>query len=162
MIRSRVPGQSATPSGRAGGRDSRASNWLVWSQNQDVGSRRSSLRALVVDDSRVVRKILAKTLSELGFDVSESEDGKKAVERLYSGESFDLMLVDWNMPVMNGCEMVRAVRANLLLDDVKIMMVTVETSMDHVRMALEAGANEYLMKPFTQDLLIGKLQLMGI
>jgi two-component system chemotaxis response regulator CheY len=72
------------------------------------------------------------------------------------------MLVDWNMPVMNGCEMVRAVRANLLLDDIKIMMVTVETSMDHVRMALEAGANEYLMKPFTQDLLLGKLHLMGI
>jgi two-component system chemotaxis response regulator CheY len=120
------------------------------------------MRALVVDDSRVVRKILGKTLSELGFDVSESEDGKSAVERLYTGESFDVMLVDWNMPVMNGCEMVRAVRANLLLDDVKIMMVTVETSMDHVRMALEAGANEYLMKPFTQDLLLGKLHLMGI
>ena len=120
------------------------------------------MRALVVDDSRVVRKILGKTLSELGFDVSESDDGKSAVERLYTGESFDVMLVDWNMPVMNGCEMVRAVRANLLLDDVKIMMVTVETSMDHVRMALEAGANEYLMKPFTQDLLLGKLHLMGI
>jgi two-component system chemotaxis response regulator CheY len=72
------------------------------------------------------------------------------------------MLVDWNMPVMNGCDMVRTVRANLLLDDVKIIMVTVETSMEHVRMALEAGANEYLMKPFTHDLLLGKLNLMGI
>jgi two-component system chemotaxis response regulator CheY len=120
------------------------------------------MRALVVDDSRVARRIIGGTLLDLGFEVSESDDGQQAVERLYSGESFDVMLVDWNMPVMNGCEMVRAVRANLLLDEVKIMMVTVETSMDHVREALEAGANEYLMKPFTKDLLVGKLQLMGL
>jgi two-component system chemotaxis response regulator CheY len=125
-------------------------------------SRCPGMRALVVDDSRVVRMILGKTLMELGFEVSESEDGQKAIERLYRGESFDLMLVDWNMPNMNGYEMIRAVRANVLLSAVKIMMVTTETSMDHVRMALEAGANEYLMKPFTQDLLFRKLQLMGI
>jgi two-component system chemotaxis response regulator CheY len=120
------------------------------------------MRALVVDDSRVVRMILGKTLMDLGFEVSESEDGQKAIDRLYRGESFDLMLVDWNMPIMNGYEMIRAVRANVLLSEVKIMMVTTETSMEHVRMALEAGANEYLMKPFTQDLLLRKLQLMGI
>lgn len=120
------------------------------------------MRALVVDDSRVVRMILGKTLMELGFEVAESEDGQKAIERLYRGESFDLMLVDWNMPNMNGYEMICAVRTNVLLSDVKIMMVTTETSMEHVRMALEAGANEYLMKPFTQELLLKKLQLMGI
>ena len=120
------------------------------------------MRALVVDDSRVVRMILGKTLMELGFEVAESEDGQKAIDRLYMGESFDLMLVDWNMPNMNGYEMIRAVRANVLLSEVKIMMVTTETSLEHVRMALEAGANEYLMKPFTEELLLKKLQLMGI
>ena len=120
------------------------------------------MRALVVDDSRVVRMILGRTLMELGFEVAESEDGQQAIDRLYRGESFDLMLVDWNMPNMNGYEMIRAVRANVLLSEVKIMMVTTETSLEHVRMALEAGANEYLMKPFTEELLLKKLQLMGI
>lgn len=120
------------------------------------------MRALIVDDSRMVRMVLGKMLGEMGFDVLEACDGQEAIDRLYHGEHVDIMLVDWNMPVMNGYELVCAVRANVLLGDIRIMMVTTETSMEHVQKALAAGANEYLMKPFTKELLQEKLALMGI
>jgi two-component system chemotaxis response regulator CheY len=120
------------------------------------------MRALIVDDSRTVRMILGKALRELGYDVQEAEHGKEAIERLYHGETVDLLLVDWNMPVMNGYELVCQVRRNVLLDHIKIMMVTTESSMEKVQQALEAGANEYLMKPFTKDVLLEKLTLLGM
>jgi two-component system chemotaxis response regulator CheY len=120
------------------------------------------MRALVVDDSKSVRMILGKILREIGFEVAEADDGRRAIEWLNQGEPVDLMLIDWNMPVMNGYELVCAVRANALLSDVRIMMVSTETSMDHVGKALEAGADEYLMKPFTKELLVNKLALLGI
>jgi two-component system chemotaxis response regulator CheY len=72
------------------------------------------------------------------------------------------MLVDWNMPVMNGYELVCAVRANVLLSHIRIMMVTTETSMTQVEKALAAGANEYLMKPFTKEQLLEKLTILGL
>jgi two-component system chemotaxis response regulator CheY len=106
--------------------------------------------------------VLGKMLGEMGFDVLEAGDGQEAIDRLYHGEPVDLMLVDWNMPVMNGYELVCAVRANVLLNAIRIMMVTTETSMEHVQKALAAGANEYLMKPFTKELLQEKLAIMGI
>jgi two-component system chemotaxis response regulator CheY len=120
------------------------------------------MRALVVDDSKTVRMVLGKSLREIGLDVLEAGDGQEAVNLLYRGESVDLMLVDWNMPVMNGYELVCAVRANILLNDVRIMMVTTESSMAQVEKAMAAGADEYLMKPFTKDLLLEKLTLLGI
>lgn len=120
------------------------------------------MRALIVDDSRSMRMILTKILREIGFECSESADGQAALDRLNRGEAFDLMLVDWNMPIMNGYQLVCAVRSNPLLGDTRIMMVTTETSMTQVQAALNAGANEYLMKPFTKDLLLEKLQLIGI
>ena len=120
------------------------------------------MRALIVDDSKAMRMILGKVLKEVGFEVSEAGDGHEALAKLNAGESVELMLVDWNMPVMNGYELVCAVRANALHGDIKIMMVTTETSMDNVQKALTAGANEYLMKPFTKDLLVEKLALLGI
>src|SRR5262245_59838846 len=108
------------------------------------------MRALVVDDSKSMRMILGKSLKDIGFEVTEAGDGQEALSRLNQGENVDLMLVDWNMPVMNGYELVCAVRANILLSNVRIMMVTTETSLDNVQKALAAGANEYLMKPFTK------------
>lgn len=120
------------------------------------------MRALIVDDSKMVRMILSKLLRELQFEVLEAGDGQEAIERLYHGEQVDLMLVDWNMPIMNGFELLCAVRANVLLSDIKIMMVTTESSMEQVQKALSAGANEYLMKPFTKDQLHEKLIIMGL
>lgn len=120
------------------------------------------MRALIVDDSKMVRMILSKHLKELQFEVLEAGDGQEAIERLYHGEQVDLMLVDWNMPVMDGYELLCAVRANVLLSHIKIMMVTTESSMEQVQKALTAGANEYLMKPFTKELLQEKLLILGV
>jgi len=120
------------------------------------------MRALIVDDSKSMRMILAKSLRELGFEITEAGDGQEALTRLNQGEQVELMLVDWNMPVMNGYELVCAVRANALLGDIRIMMVTTETSMENVTRALAAGANEYLMKPFTKELLLEKLAILGL
>jgi two-component system chemotaxis response regulator CheY len=120
------------------------------------------MRALIVDDSRAMRMILAKILREIGFEVLEAGLGGEALAKLNQGQQFDLLLVDWNMPTMNGHELVCAVRANLLLGDVKILMVTTESSLSNVQQALAAGANEYLMKPFTKEALVEKLALLGI
>jgi two-component system, chemotaxis family, chemotaxis protein CheY len=119
------------------------------------------MRALVVDDSKSMRMILVRSLRPLGFEVVEAGDGREALARLNAGEPVDLMLVDWNMPVMNGYDLVRAVRANALLASTSIMMVTTESSMENVQKALAAGANEYLMKPFTPELLTQKLAMLG-
>jgi two-component system chemotaxis response regulator CheY len=120
------------------------------------------MRALIVDDSKSMRMILGRVLKEIGFQVTEAGDGREALARLNRGEEVDLMLVDWNMSVMNGYELVCAVRANALLGSVRIMMVTTETCMSQLQQALAAGANEYLMKPFTKEALVEKLALLGM
>ena len=125
-------------------------------------NNQKKMRALVVDDSKAIRMILGRTLKEIGFEVAEAANGQEALARLGQGETVDLMLVDWNMPVMNGYELVRAVRANVLLGSVRIMMVTTEASMKQLEQALAAGVNEYLMKPFNKELLLQKLALLGI
>ncbi len=109
-----------------------------------------------------MRMILGNVLKEVGFQIIEAGDGQQALNRLNQGEQVELMLVDWNMPVMNGYELVCAVRANAMLADVRIMMVTTETSMENIQKALSAGANEYLMKPFTKELFVEKLALLGL
>lgn len=121
------------------------------------------MRALVVDDSRTTRRILAGILREVGFDeVAEAGDGVDGLEKIRSMERPDLVLVDWNMPEMNGIQFVRYVRTRAEFSAVPIMMVTTETEFDHVSMALEAGANEYVMKPFTKEIIAEKLSLLGI
>ena len=120
-------------------------------------------RALVVDDSKVMRMILAKTLTELGIDVVQASNGLEAcltMER--EGRSFDLALVDWNMPEMTGLDFVKQVRLRPEFDNVRLMMVTTETEIEQMTRALEAGANEYVMKPFTRDAVLDKLRLMGV
>jgi two-component system chemotaxis response regulator CheY len=120
------------------------------------------VRALVVDDSAVIRTVLTRILAGLGFEVVSAVNGKEALEKLESGKRPDLTMVDWNMPEMNGYEFIRAVRADTRWRDMPIMMVTTETEMEQVVKALAAGANEYLMKPFTPEMVEEKLQLLGI
>jgi len=120
------------------------------------------MRVLVVDDSRTVRAIIARTLVELGMEVVQAGDGREALARMHDAPGVGLVLVDWNMPEMNGLEFVRAVRADREYDPVRIMMVTSETEPQQVLRALAAGADEYLMKPFTRDILVAKLSLLDV
>lgn len=121
------------------------------------------MRALVVDDSRAIRMMLKKMLLEEGFtEVLEAGDGQEALDRIDESGEPDVMLVDWNMPVMNGLELIRAVRKGRGLRSVPIVMVTTETEYDQMVKALAAGANEYVMKPFTRDVIVSKLEILGV
>ena len=120
------------------------------------------MRVLVIDDSRAVRMIIGSILGELGMDVVEAADGRQALAMLDENPDVELMLVDWNMPQMNGFDFIRAVRSQRAYDGVRIMMVTTETEGAQVARALEAGANEYLMKPFTKEVLVAKLALLDV
>jgi two-component system, chemotaxis family, chemotaxis protein CheY len=119
------------------------------------------MRALIVDDSRFVRGFLRGLLAVKGIECEEAADGKAGMEQLNSGTEFDLALIDWNMPVMNGLEMLVALRAQGFTD-LKVMMVTTEAENDFIVRALDAGADEYLMKPFDEEALSEKLAMMGL
>ena len=120
------------------------------------------MKALVIDDSKSIRMVLVKILEEIGFEIVEAKDGLEALEALKSQGPFDVALVDWNMPEMNGFKFVSEVRKDMDLDNMKLMMVTTETETTQVVRALKAGANEYVMKPFTKEVIIEKLNLMGL
>lgn len=123
------------------------------------------MRALVVDDSKAMRKILSSILRESGFDVIEACDGREGLELLreqHPVRPIALALVDWNMPVMTGYEMVLAVRAESSLRDVRLVMATTENEIEKVTKALEAGADEYAMKPFTREVILEKLAILGL
>jgi len=120
------------------------------------------VHALVVDDSQTIRLILRKYLGKIGFDVVEAADGVEGIARLREMPQTDLVLVDWNMPNMSGVDFVRAVRTIRQYDSLPLVMVTTNTELDQIASALEAGANEYIMKPFTQDVIQGKLELLGL
>jgi len=120
------------------------------------------MKALVVDDSRAMRSILGKYLRELGFEVHEAASGLQALVDIRKIKGLSLVLVDWNMPEMDGCELLERVRQEEAFDNVPIMMVTTESEMEQVTIALDAGANEYLMKPFDKQGLLEKLLLLGI
>jgi len=119
-------------------------------------------RALVVDDARTVRLILRRILEEAGYEAVEAENGRDALAWLASGQLAQIVFVDWEMPEMNGISFVRKVRENAAYADVRLVMVTKETRLHNVKEALEAGADEYIMKPFTRDVVRDKLQLLGL
>lgn len=120
-------------------------------------------KALVVDDSRATRMILSKTLSELGFEVLQASNGVEALDVMaQQGGSVNLALVDWNMPKMTGIELVRELRSDPGYNHVFLMMVTTETEVEQIARALEYGANEYMMKPFSREAVEDKLRLMGV
>lgn len=129
----------------------------------DVASDREGgpVNALVIDDSSTMRLILKRFLAKMGFHVVEAANGREALERLREMGQTDLVLVDWNMPEMNGVDFVRSVRADRSFDDLPLVMVTTNTELEHVAEALEAGANEYVMKPFTMEVIREKLGLLG-
>lgn len=106
--------------------------------------------------------IIGRIIRELGSEITEAGDGRQALTRLEEGCNPDLILVDWNMPEMNGYEFVEAVRANPVYNGAKIMMVTTESELGQIAKALDAGANEYVMKPFTADVIREKLAILGM
>jgi two-component system chemotaxis response regulator CheY len=118
------------------------------------------MRALIVDDSRFVRMFLRGLLEEKGFACEEAADGKAGLDKAQSEGEFDLALIDWNMPVMNGFEMLTALRERGQRD-IKVMMVTTEAENDFICRALDCGADEYLMKPFDKEALTEKLTMLG-
>jgi two-component system, chemotaxis family, chemotaxis protein CheY len=120
------------------------------------------MRALVIDDSKSAREILGDILREIGFDVLKAKDAREGMTILAEIKSADIVLVDWFMPGMSGLEFIHAVRANPDYSQVPLMMVTTETEMPQVVLALEAGANEYVMKPVTREMILEKLQLLGV
>ncbi len=120
------------------------------------------MQALVIDDSRVMRKLLGSMLGQFGFEVAEAGNGVEGLERLGAGTLPSVVLVDWNMPEMNGVDMIRTLRARREWDPLRILMVSSETSPEQVAQALAAGADEYLMKPFTADSLRSKLEMLGL
>ena len=120
------------------------------------------MKALILDDSRAMRALLSKTMKGMGFDVVEACNGEAGLKSLQDSGPLDLALVDWNMPVMNGYEFVCAVRSNPTYNQMQLMMVTTETEMEQMSKALMAGANEYVMKPFTADVIADKLRILGV
>jgi two-component system chemotaxis response regulator CheY len=107
--------------------------------------------------------LLVKTLRQLGYEVEEAANGRDALQIVEAGNSgVKLVLADWNMPEMSGLDLLKRLRQNPALSSLAVVMVTTETEIEHIAEALEAGANEYVMKPFTQQILVEKLELAGI
>ena len=120
------------------------------------------MRALVVDDSRFIRNYIHSLFAERGVECMEAADGRQGLDCLRTSGPFEVALVDWNMPVMSGIEMVEAARADRSLDATRIVMVTTEAENDHIEAALMAGADEYLVKPFDEAGLFDKLRMAGV
>jgi two-component system chemotaxis response regulator CheY len=121
-----------------------------------------AVRALIVDDSKAMRSIVGRIVKEIGFEILEAANGREGLAQLEAHGDVELILIDWNMPVMNGIEFLQAVRAQHDSSAYKMLMVTTASDLAHINTAIEAGANEYLMKPFTKDAMVSKLQMLGI
>jgi two-component system chemotaxis response regulator CheY len=118
---------------------------------------------MIVDDSRAMRSLLRKILQENGFEVvAEAENGRDALDKLNQLSFIDLTLLDWNMPIMNGYELLCEVRKQDKWKEMRVMLVTTETEASQILRALDAGADEYLIKPFVKEALRDKLNVMGL
>ena len=118
------------------------------------------MKVLLVDDSSTMRRIQKNQLSELGVtDIVEAENGKEALDKISANMPIDFVLLDWNMPIMNGLECLQAIRSDATLKDLKIVMCTSESEKSRVLEALKAGANNYIVKPFDATALKEKLGL---
>lgn len=115
---------------------------------------------LIVDDSRVIRKVSRHILETLGFTVEEAENGQDGLDKC-EGVMPDVVLLDWNMPVMSGIEFIKHLRQRDGGDKPKVVFCTTENDVAHIREAISAGADEYVMKPFDHETLQIKLQLVG-
>ena len=115
---------------------------------------------LIVDDSRVIRKVSRHILETLGFAVEEAENGQDALAKCDEAMP-DVILLDWNMPVMSGIEFITKLRSRPTGGEPKVVFCTTENDVAHIREAIDAGADEYVMKPFDHETLQIKLQLVG-
>ncbi len=120
------------------------------------------MHALIIDDSKTMRSILRRIVTELGFETTEAGNGQEALDKMRAGLVPDLCLVDWNMPVMDGYTFITSVRDNPEWRDVTLMMVTTESEQRQIVRALAAGAHEYVIKPFTPEAIVQKLELLGL
>ena len=116
---------------------------------------------LIVDDSKVIRKVARHILETLEFEVEEAGDGQEALTRC-EAKMPDVVLLDWNMPVMSGMEFLRSLPTAAVSARPKVVFCTTENDVAHIRAAIEAGADEYMMKPFDRETLESKLQLVGV
>jgi two-component system chemotaxis response regulator CheY len=116
---------------------------------------------LVVDDSRVIRKVARRILEDLGFETAEAADGVEAMAWCRTAMP-EAILLDWNMPVMDGLEFLKQLRREPDGQDPVVVFCTVENDLEHITQALEAGADEYIMKPFDGDIIAAKLDLAGL
>jgi two-component system chemotaxis response regulator CheY len=126
-----------------------------------VKDRRALKTCLVVDDSRVIRKVTRRILEELGFDVAEAADGAEALAWCRAMMP-DVVLVDWQMPVMGGLEFLRRLRLEPGGQVPKVVFCSVENELDRIREALDGGADEYIMKPFDGEIVAYKLHAAGV
>ncbi len=120
------------------------------------------MRVLIIDDSRAIRRIIGDMMKSLGFETTDAGNGLEALQRLEELGSPDICFVDWNMPEMNGLEFIKAVRSKPEYSDLPLMMITTETEMERMAEAFIAGVNEYVMKPFDKEMIIEKLNILGI
>jgi two-component system chemotaxis response regulator CheY len=120
--------------------------------------------AMVIDDSRAMRMILVRIVTNLGFEVVEAANGQEAVDYLHANPDTtpELAMIDWNMPEMNGLDFVTLVRSEPRLRQMTLMMVTTESEQSQIVRALAAGAHEYVIKPFTPDAIFDKLAMLGL
>ena len=120
------------------------------------------MHALVIDDSRAMRRIVSAALEGFGYETRQAAHGQEALDVLHEGYLPDLCTIDWNMPVMDGLQFVTSVRAQPELRRMTLMMVTTESEHGQIVRALAAGAHEYVIKPFTSDAILDKLSLLGL
>lgn len=116
---------------------------------------------LVVDDSKVVRKFARRIMEELSFEVNEANDGEEAISACKHSLP-DVMLLDWNMPVMDGLACLQQLRTLPNNEKVVVIFCTTENDLSHIQKAIEAGANEYIMKPFDTEIVKNKLTQVGV
>jgi two-component system chemotaxis response regulator CheY len=120
------------------------------------------MQALVIDDDPAILLMITSILNELGYQVTTADDGQQGLQYLTESSPPDVVLVDWNMPVMNGLEFVKSVRPQSQYNNLPIIMVTTELEMSQVALTMDAGVSEYIMKPFAPIMIIEKLQMVGV
>lgn len=120
------------------------------------------MRALIVDDSRAIRKLLQRMIEPLGFECAQAEHGEDALAQLDPANPPDIVLVDWNMPVMDGLALVKAIRAIRGFAEMTVLMVSSESDPGKMMKALLAGADDYLVKPVSQEIISEKLGVLGV
>lgn len=116
---------------------------------------------LIVDDSKIVRKVVRRIVEVLGFTILEAENGKEAVEQTRAN-TVDVIILDWNMPVMDGMECMKEIRADPSISQPKIIFCTTENEFSKIQQAMMNGADEYVMKPFDEAIIAGKMRQLGI